>query len=91
MKTMGKALLEHYKLPARSAHYHVNGRWYWNLEKFPGVYFDATGYLIFLTKRDYSECEYLRIGPVNTGVRNKAAGIAGIPGYVKLDPAPSSL
>lgn len=86
MKTTGKALAEHYKLNARSAHYHVSGRWYWTLEKFPGVYFDANGYLLFLTKRDYSGCEYLRIGPVNTGVRNKEAGISGIPGYVRRDP-----
>jgi len=91
MKKTGKALLEHYKLCARSAHYHANGCWYWSLERFPGVYFDASGYLMFPTKKEYSECDYLQIGSVNTRVRDKDAGISGIPGYVKLDPAPSSL
>lgn len=91
MKITGKSLVERYKLCARSAHYHVSGSWYWTLEKFPGVYFDANGYLLFLTRQDYFECGYLRIGPVNTGVRNKEAGISGIPGYVKLDPTPGSL
>jgi len=91
MKKTGNALLRHYKLHARSAHYHANGCWYWSLRQFPGVYFDASGYVVFSTEKNYSECEYLQIGPVNTRVRDEKAGISGIPGYVKLDPTPISL
>ncbi len=91
MKKNGQALLGHYKLGARRAHYNATGCRYWSLEQFPGVYFDASGYILFSTEKDYSECPYLQIGPVSTRVRDKEAGISGIPGYVRLDPAPGSL
>ena len=91
MKKTGKALAEYYKLDVQSAHYHFKGNWYWTLMRFPGLYFDASGYVSFPTKKGYLECRYLNIGLVNTSVRNKEAGISGIPGYTKLDPAPSSL
>jgi len=91
MRKTGQTLLEHYRLCARSAHYHASGWWYWSLEQFPGVYFDASGYVMFCTKKEYFECEYLQIGPANTRVRDKKVGISGIPRYIKLDPTPSSL
>ena len=34
-----KALAKFYKLRVRSAHYHNEGNWYWNLKRFPGAYF----------------------------------------------------
>lgn len=92
-KKTGTTLAEFYKIPVKSASYHNNGNWFWNLERFPGAFFDDNGYVLFQTERDYAECVYLSIGPRNTGVRGKDAGmsIADIPGYQKLEPPPSSL
>ena len=89
----GKALAEFYKIPVKAAYYHNEGNWYWNLEQFPGAYFDDNGCVVFQTEKDYAHCVYLTIGPRNTGVRGKnvGIGIADIPGYQKLNPPPSSL
>jgi hypothetical protein len=93
MKKTGRALANFYRIPVKSAYYHVDGNWYWNLKEFPGAYFDANGYVVFQTKSDYFGCVYLTIGPENTGVRSKnvGMGIADIPGYQTLNPPPSSL
>jgi hypothetical protein len=88
-----KALAEFYKIGVQNAYCHKEGNWYWNLERFPGAYFDADGCVVFRTEKDYRECVYLSIGPRNTGVRDKnvGMGISDIPGYRKLNPPPSSL
>jgi hypothetical protein len=93
MKKTGRSLARSYRIDVRSAYYHNDGNWYWNLERFPGAYFDAHGCIVFKTQKDYQECVYLSIGPRNTGVRNKnvGMGISDIPGYRKLDPSPASL
>ncbi len=93
MKKDGKALAEFYKIPVRAAYYHLDGNWYWNLTQFPGAYFDANGCVVFDTEQDYLRCVWLTIGPQNTGVRGKDAGmsIADIPGYQKLDPPPVAI
>jgi len=93
MKKTGRSLARFYQLGVRSAYYHNNGNWYWNLEQFPGAYFDDHGCVVFETKADYFGCVYLSIGPRNIGVRSKNAGIgiSDIPGYRKLDPPPVSL
>lgn len=92
-KKTGKALAKFYKIPVKSAYYHVDGNWFWNLKDFPGAYFDSEGYVVFATEREYLECVYLSIGPNNTGIRGKNAGmgIADIPGYQRLAPPPASL
>ena len=89
----GMSLARRYGLDVRQAYAHVDGNWYWNLERFPGAYFDADGYVVFQTERAYQECVYLSIGPRNTWVRDKHQGmsIADIPGYSKLDPRPCML
>jgi hypothetical protein len=93
MKKTGRTLARFYQLVVRGAYYHDDGNWYWNLEQFPGAYFDASGCIVFETEKDYFECVYLSIGPRNTGIRGKNAGIgiSDIPGYRKLDPPPTSL
>jgi len=89
----GMSLARRYGLGVRQAYAHVDGNWYWNLERFPGAYFDAGGCVVFQTERNYQECIYLSIGPRNTWVRDKNRGmsIADIPGYRKLDPRPCTL
>ncbi len=93
MKRTGKFLAGYYQLRVRSAYYHNNGNWYWNLEQFPGAYFDDNGFVVFETEADYFGCVYLSISPRNTGVRGKnvGVGISDIPAYRKLDPPPKSL
>lgn len=91
MKTTGKFLAKFYKMDVRRAYYHVDRNWYWNLEQFPGAYFDSNGCKVFETEKEYFDCPYLSVGPRNTGVRNKnvGMGISDIPGYRKLNPPPS--
>jgi len=93
MKITGKRLASFYKIDVRSAYYHNNGNWYWNLQEFPGAYFDSGGCVVFQTEKDFLECVYLSVGPRNTGVRGKNAGmgISDIPGYRKLEPRPNTL
>jgi len=90
MRKDGKALAKFYKIPVAAAYYHADGNCYWNLDEFPGAYFDANGCVVFDTEKDYLRCVWLTIGPNNTGIRGKDAGmsIANIPGYQKLDPPP---
>jgi hypothetical protein len=90
MKITGKSLARCYRIDMRGAYYHVDGNWYWNLEQFPGAYFDSDGCKVFQTEKEYFDCPYLTIGPRNTGVRSKnvGMGISDIPGYMRLDPPP---
>jgi hypothetical protein len=95
MRKTGVSLAKFYKIKAKSAYYHNEGNWYWNLKRFPGAYFDANGYVSFETAEEYRfrGLLHLNIGPENTGVRNKEMGmsISDIPGYTRLDPRPGSL
>jgi hypothetical protein len=90
MKKTGKKLATHYDIPARSAYYHNEGHWFWNLGSFPGAYFDDHGYILFATEKEYLESAYLSISSKNTNVRS-GASIADMPGYQRLDPPPRSL
>lgn len=74
MKKTGKALAKFYKVPVKSAYYHVDGNWYWNLSEFPAAYFDANGCIIFQNESDYFQCVYLSIGPENTGRSQQERG-----------------
>ncbi len=87
------ALAEFYNIPVKAASYHDEGNWFWNLQQFPGAYFDAKGCVVFQTQHDYMRCVYLQIYARNTGVRREDVGmsIADIPGYQRLDPPPASL
>ena len=95
MKRMksGKALARRYNVRVNDAYAHADGNWFWNLNDFPGAYFDSLGVVVFPTEGEYRGCVYLAIGPRNTGVRRKDVGmsISDTPGYRKLNPTPSSL
>lgn len=41
------------RIDAKHALYRKDGKWYHNLKKFPGVLFDANGYILFSTKEAY--------------------------------------
>ncbi len=59
--------------------YRENGKWFHNLEFFPGALFDKNGYVIFETEEEYKDCKYLQIKQDLHVIGN---GISDIPGYV---------
>ncbi len=75
---IGKFLNEKLGLGAKHALYREDGRWYQNLERFPGVFFDRKGYLLFETVEEYERCAQLRRGTK----LNVTGGISNIIGYL---------
>jgi len=76
----GELLNREWKVNARHALYRQDGRWYHQLEQFPGALFDDRGYILFRTRDEYLRCRYLAIGD-EVNVRR---GISAIPGYVRV-------
>ncbi len=58
----GANLNREWKVGARHALYRENGVFYMPLERFPGAYFDAHGYILFKTEEEYRNCRHLTIG-----------------------------
>ena len=83
----GDHLNEKYKIGAVQARYREDGHWYHPLEKFPGVLFDANGYVLFKTVLDYINCTGVKKGPDPNHI-HVDGGIASLPFYVQLDPPP---
>lgn len=76
----GANLNKQWSVGASHALYREDGKFYMPLERFPGAYFDAYGYVIFKTREEYEKCGYLKIG-----VRvNVIGGISKMPGYVRV-------
>jgi 5-methylcytosine-specific restriction enzyme A len=75
----GRQLNSKWNVGARHALYSATGDWYHNLRRFPGALFDARGYVLFQTERDYKNCPQLQINQ-DLFVPN---GIVCIPGYVR--------
>jgi hypothetical protein len=57
----GRQLNDLWKVGARHALYHHEGRWYHQLRDFPGAFFDYNGYVLFETREDYLRAPQLRI------------------------------
>lgn len=76
---IGRKLNEALAIGARHALYREDGRWYENLNRFPGVLFDREGFVVFETKQAYESCSDLR-----KGIKlNVTGGISRIQGYVR--------
>ena len=75
----GKQLNDEWKVGARHALFSRDGKWFQNLEQFPGALFDPHGYLLFKTEREYRNTPHVHVGK-KTNVRG---GIASLPGYVR--------
>lgn len=77
MKFIGSRMNSTLGLGALHALYRVDGTWYHQLKKFPGILFDRNGYVLFPTKESYNSNSLL--------VRKKDLhildGISKIPGY----------
>ena len=71
---------------AKQARYHKDGHFYGLLERFPAALCDPQGYVLFQTKEEYQRLDpdYLGLGEKKCNVRDRAAGISGIPGYIKV-------
>jgi hypothetical protein len=80
-KPTGRVLNKKWGVGAQHALYSEKGTWYHVLERFPGALFDANGYILFESKRDYESCPQLNRGDE----LNVPGGIASIPGYVKKE------
>ena len=78
-RRIGAKLNQELDIGALHALYRENGRWYHHLERFPGVLFEAHGYIIFETRKAYENCSQLRHGEK----LNVTGGISSIPGYVQ--------
>lgn len=76
----GACLNREWKVGARHALYRENGIFYMPLERFPGAYFDSSGYVLFKTEEEYRNCKYLRIGKRV----DVSGGICKMPGYIKV-------
>jgi len=89
-RVTGKLLNKHYGLGAAQARYRENGVWFHPLHQFPGILFDAKGYVIFPTQEDYEKSADVKKGPDPNHI-HVLGGIADIPGYVQLNPPPSQV
>ena len=66
---------------AAQVRYNHDGHWYATLKRFPAALFDAHGYVVFETEKDYRSSPYLRIGrQISVG----KPGISAIPSYVRV-------
>jgi len=57
----GNFLNNFWGIGAKHALYHKDGNWYHQLKKFPGVLFDAHGYILFETDDEFFNSPSLRI------------------------------
>ncbi|MCB8953271.1 MAG: DUF262 domain-containing protein [Ardenticatenales bacterium] len=75
----GQLLNQEWEVQAQHALYHELGTFYNPLQKFPGAYFDANGYILFQTEEEYTHNPALQIGKRV----NIPSGIGSIPGYIQ--------
>ena len=80
IRVTGKNLNDEWNVSANHALYHRDGDWYHYLTRFPGAMFDPNGYILFETKEDYENCNYLIFGEHVHVVGN----LSNIPGYVRM-------
>ncbi len=76
----GKRLNDLWGVEAKHSLYRVDGKWYHQLQDFPGALFDANGYVVFENKKNYLESSYLQIKQ-DLHVPN---GISMMPNYVRI-------
>jgi 5-methylcytosine-specific restriction protein A len=79
-KMTGKKLKKLWGVDVKHALYREDGKWFHLLNSFPAALFDKHGYIIFNTKDEYINSEYLSIGEE----LHVSKGISNIPGYIKV-------
>ena len=89
-KITGRRLNKELGLGASHALYHKDGHWYDQLQAFPGIFFDRSGYVLFPNKESYERCPQLN-HPTSAradgrpGTVTVPDGISDINGYVHDD------
>ncbi|MBT4735299.1 MAG: AAA domain-containing protein [Candidatus Marinimicrobia bacterium] len=81
MKKTGKILKAKWDIDADHVLYREDGKWYHNLNSFPGALCDKNGYVIFKTEEEYRSCELLKITD-STNTTIVPLGISGLPNYI---------
>jgi 5-methylcytosine-specific restriction protein A len=76
----GKYLNELWAVGVKHALYREDGKWYHQLLEFPGALFDANGYVVFETERDYLASPHLQI---QQDV-HLSEGISAMPNYIRI-------
>lgn len=76
----GRQLNEEWKVGARHALYHRHGRWFNNLQRFPGALFDPSGYALFESKNEYLNCSGVSVKQET----NVPGGIESLPNYQRM-------
>ena len=76
----GKDLNDLWAVGAKHALYREDGKWYHQLTEFPGALFDANGYVVFKTEKDYLGSPYLQIQKD----LHIPGGISSIPNYIRV-------
>lgn len=77
---IGRTVNERLRLNASHAYYFYLGNWYHNLQRFPGILIDRTGYVRFETQTEYDTNPHLQHGS-RLHVRD---GISSMPNYVSF-------
>ncbi len=78
----GAYLNELWGVGASDAKFHREGKFFMPATSFPAALFDPNGYLFFRTEADYFNSPYLSV----RDRVNVPGGIAGVPGYKRMDP-----
>jgi len=81
MKKTGKILKAKWDIDADHVLYREDGKWYHNLNSFPGALCDKNGYVIFKTEDEYRSCKFLNITD-STNTTIVPLGISGMPNYI---------
>ena len=72
--------------PGGQHYFHKDGNWYHVLDRFPGVYWDNYGYIVFRTIDAYRNCSQLSIKKTcHVAGGDKGKGISDISGYVRIE------
>lgn len=79
----GRNLNREWKIGAQHCLYHIGGRFYERLERFPGALCNPNGYILFKTKQEFLNSPYLKIGE-KVNVESRLGDVEGIPGFVKM-------
>lgn len=79
-KLRGKELNHLWGVGAKHALYREDGKWYHQLAEFPGVLFDANGYVVFETEKDYLGSPYLQIQKD----LHISGSISSMPNYIRV-------
>jgi len=81
MRKTGKILKAEWDINADHVLFREDGKWYHNLNSFPGALCDENGFVIFQTEEEYRSCQFLNITD-STNTTTVPLGISAIPNYI---------